>query len=182
VKWIYPRLRRAQVPAMIRITLLGGLLGGIYGMLHDLFTYSISSEYFTRMKFAQFSHADIGLSPRLFAAQIGFIAAGAVGLAAGWFIARTAVPLWPPRVALQKAIHAFLLVILTAAAAAAAGYGIGLKTHIAGMLWNDLADSLGISDVPAFLHVALIHTAGYPGALAGLLAAIAYLRRARHHS
>jgi hypothetical protein len=182
VKWIYPRLRRVQVPAMIRITLLGGLVGGIYGMLHDLLTFAISSEYFTRMKFDQFSHVDIGLPPQLFAAQIGFIAAGAVGLAAGWFIARTTVPVWPARVALQKAIHAFLLLVLIAAATAAIGYLIGLNTHIGGLLWNDLSESLGISDVPAFLQVALIHTAGYVGALLGLIATIVHLRRASHHS
>ena len=167
---------------MIPITLLGGLIGGIYGMLHDLLTYSISSEYFTRMKFDQFQHMDIGLPPNLFAAQIGFIAAGAVGLAAGWFVARTAVANWPMREALRMSIRAFLLMILTAAAAAAFGYVISLKTNVGGMLWNDLCESLGISDVPAFLKVALIHTAGYFGALAGLLAAIVYLRRTSHHS
>jgi hypothetical protein len=167
---------------MIRITLLGGLLGGIYGMIHDLLTYSISSEYFTRMKFEQFSHVDIGLPPQLFAAQIGFIAAGAVGLAAGWFVARTTVPVWPAREALQKAVRAFLLMLLIAAAAAVAGYVIGLKTGVGGMLWNDLCVSLGISDVPAFLQVALIHTTGYAGALSGLIVAIFHLRRASRHS
>lgn len=180
MKWFYPRLNRVQLPAMMRITLLGGLVGGIYGFFHDLLTYSISSEYFTRMKFDQFSHVDIGLPPHLFAAQIGFIAAGAVGLAAGWFIARTAVPVWPARVALQKAMCAFLLMILIAGAAAAAGYVIGLKTKVGGILWNDLCASLGIANVPAFLQVALIHTAGYFGALGGLLVAIVYLRRERH--
>lgn len=167
---------------MIRITLLGGLLGGIYGTFHDLLTYAISSEYFTRMKFEQFSHVDIGLPPQLFAAQIGFIAAGAVGLAAGWFIARTAVLIWPAHVALRKALHAFLLMILIAAAASVAGYVIGIKTNVGGMLWKDLCESLGISDVTAFLQVALIHTAGYVGTLAGLALAIIRLRRASRHS
>jgi hypothetical protein len=68
------------------------------------------------------------------------------------------------------------------AAAAALGYVISLKTNVGGMLWNDLCESPGISDVPAFLKVALIHTAGYFGALAGLLAAIVYLRRSSQHS
>jgi hypothetical protein len=162
---------------MIRITLLGGLVGGIYGFLHDLLTYSISSEYFSRMKFDQFSHVNIGLPPHLFAAQIGFIAAGAVGLAAGWFIARTTVPVWPARVALQKAMRAFLFMILIAVAAAVTGYVIGLQSHVGGLLWNDLCESLGISNVPAFLQVALIHSAGYPGALVGLIVAILHLRR-----
>jgi hypothetical protein len=178
----YPKIRRAKLPAMIRITLLGGLFGGIYGFLHDLLTYSISSEYFTRMKFDQYAHMNIGLPPNLFAAQIGFIAAGAVGLAGGWFIARMSVENWPASEALRKSIRAFLIMMLIAATAAALGYIISLKTNIGGMLWNDLCESLDITDVSAFLQVALIHTAGYVGALAGLLAAILYLRRAIRHS
>ena len=177
----YPKLKRSQLPTMTGITLLGGLTGGIYGSLHDLLTYSISSEYFTRMKFAQFEHVDPGLPPRLFAAQIGFIAVAAVGLAAGWFIARTVVPVWPARMAWRKALRAFLLMTLIAASAAAIGNLLGLKTDIGGMLWNDLGESLGVADEPAFLRVALIHTAGYLGALAGLVVAILHLRRAKPH-
>jgi hypothetical protein len=179
---LYPKFKRSQWPAMTGITLLGGLVGGIYGMLHDLLTYSVSREYFTRMKFAQFSHVDPGLAPHLFAAQIGFIAAGAVGLAAGWFVARTVVPVWPMRMAMKKALGAFLFILLMAATAAAIGNFLGLKTGVGGLLWNDLCVSLGVSDVPAFLRVALIHSAGYPGALAGLIAAIVHLRRSRPHA
>lgn len=179
---LYPKLKRSQLPAMTGITLLGGLLGGIYGFFHDLLTYSISREYFTHMKFEQFSHMDLGFPPHLFAAQIGFIAAGAVGLAAGWFVARTAVPVWRTPVAMRKALRAFLFMILIAATAAAIGNFLGLKTGVGGMLWSDLCESLGVADVPAFLRVALIHSAGYLGALAGLIAAIVHLRRSRLHS
>ena len=34
------------------------LLAGIYGMLHDQVTYSISPEYFTVFKFEQFGFQD----------------------------------------------------------------------------------------------------------------------------
>lgn len=177
MNFFYPKLKRAQLPAMTGITLLGGLIGGIYGALHDFFTYAISSEYFTRLKFDQFSHMDMGFPPHLFAVHIGFIAAGAVGLAAGWFVARTAVPAWPVRVAFGKAMRAFLMMILIASAASAIGNFIALKTAVGEWLWQDLCASLGVSDEPAFLRVALIHTAGYVGALAGLLFVILRLRR-----
>lgn len=180
MRWLIPRLRREYLPLMAGITLLGGLAGGIYGFVHDLFTWSISNEYFTRMKFERFSHINLGLPPRFFAAQIGFVAAGAVGLAAGWFVARTVVPVWPARVAFGKAMRAFLLMILIAAATAVAGYLTALHTNAAGMLWSDLCESLGVTDVPAFLQVALIHTAGYVGALTGLIVVIIHLRRAGH--
>ena len=146
MNFFYPKLKHSQLPAMIGITLFGGLLGGIYGAFHDWFTYSISSEYFTRLKFDQFSHADLGFPPHVFAAQIGFIAAGAVGLAAGWFIARTAIPAWPVRVALGKAIRAFLMMILISVAAAAIGNFIALKSGVGEWLWQDLSESLGVSN------------------------------------
>jgi hypothetical protein len=164
---------------MAVISLFGGLLGGVYGALHDWLTYSISSEYFSLMKFDQFSRFDLGLPPHVFAAEIGFIAAGAVGLAAGWFVARTAVPAWPLRVALGKAMRAFLIMFLCAAASAAIGNFMALKTSLAAWLWQDLCRSLGVSDSSAFQRVALIHTAGYVGALAGLVLAIRRLRRNR---
>lgn len=178
---IYPKLRRAHLPGMIRISLLGGWMGGIYGIFHDMVTYSISSEYFTRMKFGQFPHVDIGLPPRLFAAQIGFIAAGVVGLAAGWFISRSVVPFQPERGAMRKSLNAFVFIIVIAATAAAMGNLLGHKTTLGGMFWKDLCESLDISDTAAFLRVGLIHTAGYFGALLGMILAIVHLRRSRHH-
>jgi len=63
VNLLYPKIRRSHVWPIIRITLLGGMLGGMYGAIHDGFTYAISSEYFTLMKFEQFAHVDFGFSP-----------------------------------------------------------------------------------------------------------------------
>lgn len=175
---LYPKLKRSQLPAMTGIALIGGLAGGVYGVFHDLFTYSISSEYFTRLKFAQFSHADFGFPPRIFAAEVGFIAAGAVGLAAGWFLARAAIPAWPPRTAFRKVLEAFRIVIVTALTATAVGYFIGLNHDSDVSSWKDFCEPLGISDIQAFVRVAYIHNASYIGGLLGLILAILSLRRA----
>jgi hypothetical protein len=45
---LYPNLRLAWLPSMFRYALLGALLAGVYGIIHDQVTYSISHEYFTR--------------------------------------------------------------------------------------------------------------------------------------
>lgn len=175
--FIYPKLQLAHLPMMVGIALVGGLIGGVYGLLHDLITYSISNEYFTLMKFGQFAHMNLGLPPRYYAAQIGFIAAGVVGLAAGWFVGRTTVPLWPGTAAVKRSIQALLEILGTAVIAAISGYLIGLKTNLGHVLWSELCESLGVLDTRAFQQVAFIHTAGYVGAFFGLLLAIWHLRR-----
>ena len=67
---------------------LGAVLAGLYGILHDEITYTISPEYFTRLKFYQFDYADFGLPPRVLVAEIGFLATWWVGFFAAWFLAR----------------------------------------------------------------------------------------------
>ena len=68
----YPRIELRLLPRMLGIAFLGAIVGGLYGILHDQITYSISPEYFTRLKFFQFHYADFGLPPRYFVAEIGF--------------------------------------------------------------------------------------------------------------
>jgi hypothetical protein len=50
----YPQFRLSLLPSMLGYALLGALVAGIYGIVHDQFTYSISPEYFTRLKFFSF--------------------------------------------------------------------------------------------------------------------------------
>jgi hypothetical protein len=179
---VFPRIALKTLPAMFGIALLGAVVGGIYGVFHDLVTYSISSEYFTRLKFYQFAYADFGFPPRLFAAEIGFIATGAVGLGAGWFLARTALPVWPFGIAIKKIFLSFLLIIGIAAIAGVAGYWIGLRYTTNDSNWSELCSSIGVLDIRSFVHVAYIHYASYIGGLLGLILAILRLRYLREQS
>jgi hypothetical protein len=83
----FPAFRKAVLLAMV-----GALIAGCFGILHDQVTYTISPEYFTRMKFGQFRSADFGFSERIFVAEIGFLATWWVGLVVTWFLARIAIP------------------------------------------------------------------------------------------
>jgi hypothetical protein len=71
---------------MFGISLLGAVIAGLYGAVHDQISYSISPEYFTKMKFEQFSYADFGFPPRVCASEVGFLATWWVGLFAGWYV------------------------------------------------------------------------------------------------
>ena len=50
---------------MLGYAVVGALIAGVYGVFHDQITYSISPEYFTRLKFLQFHYADFGFPARV---------------------------------------------------------------------------------------------------------------------
>ena len=174
---LYPKIRFAWMPAMLGYGVIGALLAGLYGILHDQVTYSISPEYFTRLKLTQFHCADFGLPPRVLVAEVGFLATGWVGFLAGWFIARITVPGFPRAAAFRCSMRGFLIIFAFALTAAFVGYGLGLLHGPDYSGWESLASAVGIVDVPSFVRVAYIHNAGYLGGLMGLVAAIIYLRR-----
>ena len=176
---LYPDLQWRWLPTMLGQALLGSLIAGGYGIIHDQITYSISPEYFTRLKFAQFHYADFGFPPRVFVGEIGFLATWWVGFLAGWFISRVAVPAFPLPVAVRHASRAFLTILAFALTASIIGYLLGLlrrsNSDFSG--WQEFATNQGILDLPSFVRVAYIHNAGYFGGLVGLIAAIVHLKR-----
>jgi hypothetical protein len=178
---LYPNVRLSWLPAMFGTACIGALIAGLYGIAHDQITYSISPEYFTRMKFNQFHWADLGLSPRLFVAEIGFLATWWVGFVGGWFLTRVALPACPPRAAFRLSLRGFFIMIGCASTATITGYLYGItqdpRPNNSGLA--DFAASIGIADVRDFVRVAYIHNASYLGGLIGLIAALIYVRRRR---
>lgn len=176
---LYPKVRLNLLPAMLGYAFLGSLVAGFYGVLHDQITYSLSPEYFTRLKFAQFHYADFGWPPRCFVAEIGFLATWCVGFIAGWFLARMAVPRWPPVEARACILRGFGIILTCAFIASLVGFGLGLLlgTNADYSGWQDFVQTRGIVDLPSFVRVAYIHNASYLGGLIGLMVALAYLRR-----
>ncbi len=176
---LYPKIRMALLPVMFGYAAFGGLLAGLYGILHDQVTYSISHEYFTQLKFAQFHYANFGLPRRVFVAEIGFLATWWVGFFAAWFIARITVPAFPREEAFRHSLRGFLIIIIVAFAGSVMGYILGVFHGADYSAWQDFAFTLQISDLPSFVRVAYIHNASYAGGLIGLIIAILYVRRLR---
>jgi hypothetical protein len=174
---LYPRIRLALLPTMLGYAALGGLLAGAYGIVHDQVTYSISHEYFTRLKFAQFHYANFGLPPRVFVAEIGFLASWWVGFVAAWFIGRLALPAMPRAAAFRHSLRGFAIVFAVTLATSIVGYLLGLRHDADYSAWRGFASELRIVDLPSFVRVAYIHNASYLGGLIGLVAAIVYVWR-----
>jgi hypothetical protein len=170
--WLIPRFTLREAVRMASIASVGAMVGGCYGAVHDLATYSLGPEYFSRLKFDQFQWAGIGLPDRWFAMQIGFMAAASVGFFAGWFLARKTVPEQPAAVAYRACLRGFAWVFAMAALGASIGYLMGASDTHDWAAWDWVADDLGVHDVRAFGRVAYMHNGSYLGAFVGLIAAL----------
>jgi hypothetical protein len=59
------------------------LVAGLFGIIHDEISYSVSSEYFTKFKFIQFRLLDTNLPDRFRAGEVGFLASWWMGIPLG---------------------------------------------------------------------------------------------------
>lgn len=171
------RLLAPQVPLPVlkRISLLaiaGALVAGGYGIVHDQMTYTLSPEYFTKMKFGQFAWADLHLAHRVFVAEIGFLATWWAGFAGTWFFARLAASRQPAADLTSLTIRMWIIMLFGAVTGAAAGFRFGPSYYLRPGEWADAIQSLGIEDTWAFAEVGGIHLGGYLGALVAWIAAM----------
>ncbi len=169
---LYPTIPWRLWPRMLGMAVIGALIAGAYGVVHDQITYSISPEYFTQMKFDQFSYANFGFPTRVFVGEIGFLASWWVGFFSAWFLARIAVPVWPYPIAFRKSFTGFSVILVTALISAVIGYLYGLNVTGDDEWWRMYCHSLKVTDVVAFIRVAYIHNASYLGGLIGLIVAL----------
>ena len=179
---LFPRISRDELPLMIIVSVLGAIIAAVYGVVHDQLTYSISSEYFTEVKFKQFSYLDFGFSDRIFVCFIGVLASCWAGLAIAWFLARRLIPNQPRSRAVRQIGTGFAIVFGCAILLGGMGYGYGIwkgpDANYGQWLWA--TRNFEIKDIWAFVRVAYIHNASYLGALIGLIAALLVLKPERH--
>jgi len=162
---------------MLAITFLGAALAGIYGALHDQISYTISPEYFTKMKFQQFWYANFGWPQRVYASEVGFLASWWVGAIGAWLLARLGLDGFPPAMRRRYVAKAFAIVFGSAAIIGGAGLLLGTIVAHQGDLrdWKEFKDAFDLQDLPGFVIVAYLHAASYLGALVGVVAACAYV-------
>jgi len=179
LRFLIPQIARRDLVPILVVAFAGAIVAGVYGILHDEVTYTISPEYFTKLKFDQFRWADVGLPERVYVAEIGFLATWWVGLFVAWFLARRLLPGRPRGEAVRQIAVGFAIVVLTAVvfAAIAFAYGLWRGPGADYSSWEPLLDHLGIDERWAFVRVAYLHNAGYLGGLAGLILALVLLRR-----
>ncbi|QDU54052.1 hypothetical protein Pan181_02320 [Aeoliella mucimassa] len=180
-KYLLPRIALADLPAMLLTVVVGSVIAGLYGVVHDQLTYSIGPEYFTQLKFKQFHYADFGLADRVFVVIIGFLATWWVGAIAGWLLARRLIPHQPRARAIRQIGLGIVLMLTSAAVFGLAAYGYGLLRGPTAdySAWSWVVRAYQVTDLWAFVRVAYIHNSGYLGGLLGLVVALLLIRPAR---
>jgi hypothetical protein len=155
------------------LSLSGALIAGAFGIIHDQITFTISPEYFTRMKFDQFRAADFGFPQRILVAEIGFLGTWWAGLIAGWFLARIAIPKFAsPGKLVMKAMAVIVGITICFGIF---GYFVGPALLGSRSDWREALDSLGVTDITSFNRVAATHLGSYAGAFLGWVAMLVFL-------
>lgn len=177
---LVPRISGIDLLPMIIVAACGAIIAAVYGVAHDQLTYSISSEYFTEVKFKQFSYVDFGFGDRVFVCFIGALASCWMGLVIAWFLARRLIPNQPRGRAVRQIGMGFAIVFGCGILFGFLGYGYGIwrgpNANYDVWLWE--TRYYKITDIWAFVRVAYIHNASYLGGLVGLIAALWVLRPA----
>lgn len=178
--------------ALILILIIAPIIGGIYGMLHDQITYTISNEYYTKFKFIQFGldhwgmGTDIGTeaapeikldNPRLGAAIVGVLATWWVGMIIGIILGLIGLMHQNAKKMFIITMKASLLTVV-----------IALLVGLLGLLYGKLAlaNNLSNGSLPNnlinktnFIMVGSMHNFSYLGGLIGMIISIIYSIRKR---
>lgn len=171
----------ARLGASLRIAAAGAVVASAYGAVHDQVSFTISPEYFTRLKFEQFAWADpraSGAPDRVFVGLIGVLATWSVGLVAGWTLARFGFR-EPETASWRDVVRALGLVLGVAATCGVVGGVLGWIASRGDLRgWEEWRVGLELRDVPSFVVVAWLHWASYLGGAAGVVVAVLRVRRA----
>jgi len=150
-------IRLLSVPALL---LLACALSGVYGMVHNQVSYSISSEYFTKFKFDQFDISQ-SVSERLGAAIVGWHASWWMGAFIGLFL-----------VPAGMLVRAFSVVLATTILVGMIGLLLAIAFTKADPVVDTMLRDALIDDPVAFRRTAALHNASYIGGLLGIFAGL----------
>jgi hypothetical protein len=148
-------------------------MAGIYGFLHDQISYTVSPEYFTRLKFYQFNIPN-SLHNRIGAGIVGVMATWWMGLIIGIIIIPIGliIPKWKNY--LKIMLNAFIYITITALTIAIIALIFGLIKYNTSNLPNFNIPN-GVEDKVKFCIVGNMHNFSYIGGIVGMIVGIIYI-------
>jgi hypothetical protein len=154
--------------------ILGCLVAGLYGSLHNQISYSISSDYFHQFKFIQF-HIPLTLQNRLGASIVGWHASWWMGIVIGFVI--LPISLTVPGLAnyCKAVLRTFVVVAVTAlvfglCALLYACFSIDESNVARIVLYGN-----EINNPVAFMRAGTMHNFSYLGGLIGIVTGMIWL-------
>ena len=162
---------------ILLIIVIAPIIGGIYGIINDQFTYTISPEYYTKFKFYQFGFMDIGNeaifpNPRIEVSAVGFMATWWMGLIIGLILALVGLIHKESKEMFRITLKAIIVTIIITFITGLIGLVYGkFILAVNGVNWW-LPENL--IDVKNFIAVGSMHNFSYIGGLLGLIAGIIY--------
>ncbi len=166
-----------KLPILLLLIGTTPIIAGIYGILHDQLTYTISPEYYTKFKFYQFGLMDMGNeaifpNPRVEVAIVGFLATWWVGLPIGIILGLVGLIHKTRKQMKLVTFKAILFAILVTFICGLVGLFYG-KFYLS----NENLDwwfPENLIDRKNFIAVGSMHNFGYLGGLIGLIVGIVY--------
>lgn len=155
------------------LVLLAVIVSGLYGILHDQVSYTVSPEYFTKFKFRQFGIADMNLPDRARASIVGFLATWWMGIPIGLLVGGTGFIHPGHWRMLGISLFAFGVIIVITLLFGLCGllYGyfemntVNLANYQGWLIPNDVVD------LRRFLCAGYMHNASYLGGTLSIFAA-----------
>ncbi|HLX96234.1 MAG TPA: signal peptide-containing protein [Verrucomicrobiae bacterium] len=154
-----------KIPVFILLVLFAVVLSGLYGMLHNQISYTVSPEYFTKFKFRQFGFVDLQLPDRVRASMVGFLASWWMGIPIGLLVGAVGFIHSGPRRMFKVSLWSFAVVV-----------AFTLLVGLCGLLYGyfetrtiNLADYQGwyipddVINLRRFLCAGYMHNASYLG-------------------
>lgn len=170
-----------NVPRLIQIPLLmlvGCLIAGSFGALHNQVSYSVSPEYFTAFKFEQF-HIPKFVSDRVGAAMVGWQAAWWMGIPIGMVLLPIGLFIRGNRAYFTTQLRAYLAVICATCVFSLAGLGIGFFFLSDSTIRPQARYGHEIEDDLAFCRAGVMHNFSYMGGMVGILCGCFVIAHAR---
>lgn len=160
----------------VLMVLLAIVPAGIYGMVHNQISYTVSPEYFTKFKFRQFGLVDLDLPDRARASIAGFLASWRMGIPIGLIVSGVG-SMHPGHWRMLKMILlSFLVVIAVTFLFGICGLWYGWRatrtTNIAD--YQDWHIPNDVVDLRRFLCVGYMHNSSYLGGALAILVAAAF--------
>lgn len=169
------RIRVTRIGINLGLIIIVCLFAGVYGMLRNQVSYTVSPEYFTKFKFIHFG-ITYQYADRLASAYVGFLASWWMGLIISPIVMLFARKIDENRQYFRLMIKAFFVVLLTS-------FTLALLALLSAYAFPDIFKfkmiRKGVLDNLAFSRAGTMHNFSYLGGIIGIFSAWIYLRKKR---